>query len=167
MDKTIKVTFDFTLGKIVVEGEEGDLLKLAQEVKGLAPALSEIRIITQPIKTTEEVSSISATPHSPVTHTKTSNMRDFARSLPLSNVYEKIAGLAYYAIKIQGKPHFSCGEISDWFGLCGFPRPAKMPVALSDTRRYKEYVINKGRDQWTITTAGENLIIEMLERQKK
>lgn len=166
MDKKITVTFDFAHQKIVVEGEEGDLMKLAQEVKTLAPLLKEITITTKTAAPTIDMA-VAQQAILPIGQGRTQNMRDFAKAFPLSSVYEKIAALAYYAIKIQGKQSFSNSEMSDWFGLCGFSKPSSMAVSLNDARRYRDYVENKGRGVWTITTAGENLIIEMLERQKK
>ena len=153
----VKVTFDFKAGQILVEGAEGDLIKIAQEAKSLAPLLSEIRIITEQVNS--KSLEVANTTSSDVEPNKRS-MRDFAKSLSLGNTYERIAALAYYAIRVENKSSFSVRDISNWFGLCGFKKPAVMPVALSDTKRKYGYVDSKGRDQWIISTAGENLILE-------
>ncbi len=156
----IKVTFDFTKQQIIVEGEEGDLIKVAQEAKTLAPLFSEIRILTERegVKTQDERPLAKAIQ-------SMGTLRQFAKSLPLSNTYERIAAIAYYAIKVEDRASFSVKEMSDWFGLCGFQKPAIMAVALSDAKRKYGYVDNKGRDQWTITTAGENIIMQHKENQ--
>ena len=154
----VKVTFDFKAGQILVEGAEGDLIKIAQEAKSLAPLLSEIRIITEQVHA-KVPESHDASLNSNLESNKRS-MREFAKSLSLSNTYERIAALAYYAIKVENKPSFTVKEISNWFGLCGFKKPAVMPVALSDTKRKYGYIDSKGRDQWIISTSGENLILE-------
>lgn len=167
MEKKISVTFDFAQQKIVIEGEEGDLMKLAQEAKALAPLLKEITITTKTAKPTMDTAASQPTAHPVGASERHLGMREFARALPVSSVYEKIAALGYHVNKIQGKQSFSNSEISDWFGLCGWPKPASVAVALNDARRYRGYVESKSRGQWAITTAGENLIIEMLEKQKK
>lgn len=159
---SVKVTFDFVAGQIVVEGTEGDLLKLAQEAKSLAPTLSEIRVFTQ--KPQARAGGLES-PHVPESGIRKLSIREFAKSLPLSNTYERIAAIAYHAIKTDHKPYFSVKQMDDWFGLCGFKKPKMMAVALSDAKRKYEYVENKGRDQWTITTGGENVIIDLLEKK--
>lgn len=160
----IKVTFDFVNGQIVVEGEEGDLLKLAEQAKSLAPALSEIRILTQRKQAAVEVKEGLSAP--PGQGHRQPSIRDFAKSLNLSNAYERIAALAYHAIKKQGRATFSVKEMGDWFSLCGFQKPQQMSVALSDAKRKYGYVENKGRDQWTISTGGENIILGLLEAKE-
>ncbi|OGX05838.1 MAG: hypothetical protein A2Z88_05725 [Omnitrophica WOR_2 bacterium GWA2_47_8] len=158
---SVKITFDFVNGQIVVEGAEGNLLKLAEQAKSIAPNLSEIRIITQQKQSKSEIpNSVQAT------DTRTVSLRDFAKSLNLNNTYERIAAIAYHAIKIQGRASFSVKEMSDWFGLCGFKKPSIMSVAFSDTKRKYGYIDSKARDQWNITTSGENIIIGLLESKK-
>lgn len=161
----IKLTFDFNKGQIIVEGSEGDLLKVAQEAKTLAPLLKEIRVITQQSETQQEVKKEDRA-DTQFSSGRKPSVRDFAKNLPLSNTYERIAAIAYHAIKIDGKASFSVKELGDWFGLCGFKKPAIMSVALSDAKRKYGYVDSKGRDQWTISTGGENVIMEMLEGNK-
>ncbi len=161
----VKITFDFVNGQIVVEGKEGDLLKLAEQAKALAPNISEIRILTQPIQQKQITPQTSDNSSSSPEPRKVST-RDFAKSLNLNNSYERIAALAYHAIKIQGRACFSVKEMGDWFGLCGFQKPAIMSVAFSDAKRKYGYIDSKARDQWTISTGGENIIIEMLENKK-
>jgi len=93
-------------------------------------------------------------------------IREFVKALPLKNNYEKIAAIVYHAIKITNKPWVTVKEVEDWFGLCGFQKPTKMAFAMFDARRKYDYVESKGRDQWTIKTSGENLIIDLLEKMK-
>ncbi len=163
---SIKVTFDFANSQIVVEGEQGDLLKIAEQAKALAPTLSEIRILTQKIQSAPAKGDVTLE-SVPGQVSRQPSIREFGRSLNLSNTYERIAALAYHANKIQGRASFSVKEVSDWFGLCGFQKPAQMPTALADAKRRYGYVENKGRDQWCITTGGENIIIGLLESQRQ
>lgn len=162
-----KITFDLASGKIIVEGEGDDLMKLAQAAKSLAPHLSEIRVISKPISPVAAFSTVSTgDPTVKITGSRKPSIRDFGKSLSLANTYERIAALAYHAIKIQQKQYFSVKEMDDWFGLCGFKKPTMIAVGLSDAKRRYGYVVSKGRDQWTITTGGENLIIEKLEANR-
>lgn len=101
-------------------------------------------------------------PHIP-TNDRRPGVRDFARSINVSSIFEKITLLAYHSKEINKEPSFTAKEMSVWFGLCGFQKPAQMAVALSDTRRRLGYIDNKGRDQWVITTAGENFVLNLLE----
>jgi len=162
----LKVTFDFAAHKIIVEGEEGDLLKIAQAAKELVPSFSEIGIISQPASPTVSASVIA--PHSATQEglKRAPGIREFAKSLPLSNNYEKIAALIYHATKIQNKPYVNLKELGEWFGLCGFSKPSFMPVAVSDAKRKYDYITSKARDQWTLSTTGENLILGMVEKQR-
>lgn len=162
-DKSVKLTFDFGSRQIIIEGKGDELIKLAQEAKSLVPHFSEIRIIDEQksIKPQEMPSQL--TTH-PTLEQNKGSLRQFAKSLSLSNTYERIAAIAYYAIKIEHKPSFSVKEMGDWFGLCGFQKPSLMTVALSDAKRKYGYIESKGRDQWTISTAGENKIMELKEK---
>ncbi len=160
----LKITFDFATQKIVIEGEEGDLLKLAQAAKEVAPKFSEISIISQSVAATP--APIPAAAVQQEGNKRIPGVREFARALPLNTNYEKIAALVYHATKIQNKPSVALKELGDWFGLCGFPKPKLMPVAVSDAKRKYDYVASKARDQWVLTTTGENLILGMLERQR-
>lgn len=160
-DKSVKLTFDFGSRQIIIEGKGDELIKLAQEAKSLAPHFSEIRIIDEQKSVKPQVVPSQIT--TPLEQNKGS-LRQFAKSLSLSNTYERIAAIAYYAIKVEGKSSFTVKEMGDWFGLCGFQKPAVMPVALSDAKRKYGYVESKGRDQWVISTAGENKIMELKEK---
>jgi len=90
-------------------------------------------------------------------------MRQFARSLTLSNSAERIAAIGYYVNKIQGKTSFSPKEVDGWFTMCGFQKPAQMSVTLYDAKRKYGYVDNIGRGMWRISNQGENLIIAKIE----
>lgn len=54
-------------------------------------------------------------------------------------------------------------ESCDWFGLCGFKMPRDMNVALSSAKLQYRFVELTGRQTWTISTAGENRVLELLE----
>ena len=163
-----RVTFDLRRGTILVEGPADDLTKLFDAVRAAAPTLKQISIVTNdavaPVAlpaadapTQERIENVPTQAH------RTPAMRDFARRFPFENTSQRIAVLAYYAAKYDRKPSFSVKEMNDWFGLCGFKKPTQMPVALSDAKRKYGYVESKGRDQWVITTGGENLVLELTE----
>jgi hypothetical protein len=50
-----------------------------------------------------------------------------------------------------------------WFTMCGFQKPAQMPVALFDAKRKYGYTENTGRGMWRISNQGENLMIAKVE----
>ena len=81
----------------------------------------------------------------------------------LENTYQRIAAIAYHAIKVDMKNSFSVHEMENWFSLCGFKKPGLMRIAMYDAKRKYGYVESKGKDQWTISTGGENLVMEKLE----
>jgi hypothetical protein len=156
---TTKITFDFGKQQLAIEGAEQALLDIIKALKELAPKFQEIRIVGASA-VNSQVSVVK-----PSTEGK-STLRDFVRALPLSSISEKIAGIAYYAIKIEGRQSFSSREMGDWFGLCGFQKPSVMSVAFSDAKRKYRFIDSKGRDQWTVTTDGENKILEKLEQNR-
>ncbi len=94
-------------------------------------------------------------------------IRQFARSLSLSNAAERITALAYYVNKIEGKQSFSPKEMDGWFTMCGFQKPAQMSVTLYDAKRKYGYVENTGRAMWRISNQGENLIIAKVEDSRE
>ncbi len=158
------MTFDFRRGTILVEGPTDDLTKLFEAVRVAAPALKHINIVTNdgaiaasPVHERSEQLPIVNGNHRPPA------MRDFARGFTYENTYQRIAVLAFHSAKYDQKPSFTVKDMNDWFGLCGFKKPSQMPVALSDARRKYGYVESKGRDQWTIATGGENLVLELTE----
>lgn len=158
-----RVTFDLRRGTILVEGPADDLTKLFDAVRAAAPTLKQISIVTNDAVTPVEVPAHDRIEQAPSQNQRPPAMRDFARRFQFENTSQRIAVLAYYAAKYDRKPSFSVKEMNDWFGLCGFKKPTQMPVALSDAKRKYGYVESKGRDQWTITTGGENLVLELTE----
>lgn len=94
-------------------------------------------------------------------------MRDFAKKLPANSLYDRVAVIGYYVANYQDKTVFSANEMKSWFQVCGFPLPKqRFSVVLTDTRRFHDYVENKGRDQWSITPNAHNLVLRMLENLK-
>ncbi len=150
-----KVIFDLRRGVISVEGNTADLGKLFEAVRAAAPSFKEIRIVSGEGSNRAAQSSTSGE--------RPSSMHDFARRFSFNNTYERIAALAYYALKYQAKAQFSAKDMINWFTLCGFKQPSQMPVALSDAKRKYEYIENKGRGQWVLAVDGENLVREMAE----
>lgn len=163
-----EVVFDFKNKRIVVKGAEAGLLKLAEAAKALAPLLKEVRIISGDgdDEGDEQKSPKDERTGDQVWSGRKPAIRDFARSLPLSNTYQRIAALAYHAVKLDGKTSFSVKEMENWFSLCGFKKPGIMRTAIYDASRKYGYVESKGKDQWVVSTGGENLVIEKLEAQR-
>jgi hypothetical protein len=155
-----RITFDVRKGLIVIEGPGDELGKLIENVRAVAPSLKEIRIVSSEAVGPSINSKEGADEDRPK---RRSSLRDFARQFSLENTSQRIAVIAHHAIKQEGKPSFTVKEMNDWFGLCGFKKPTQMPVALSDAKRKYGYVENKGRDQWTIATGGENLVLTLVE----
>jgi hypothetical protein len=145
---------------IVVEGPGDDLAKLFDNVRAAAPTLKEIRVITSDAVGVADGGGSNRDEEKAGRRT---SLREFARRFSLENTSERLAVIAYHAVKEAGKPTFSVKEMNDWFGLCGFKKPIQMPVALSDAKRKYGYLENKGRDQWTLATGGENLVLSLLE----
>lgn len=159
-----RVTFDLRRGTILVEGPPDDLTKLFDAVRAAAPALKHINIVTTgaDVAVTSVHESVDQQP-GPAGNHRPPSMRDFARRFAFENTAQRIAVLAFYAMKYDRKPSFTVKDMNDWFGLCGFKKPSQMPVALSDARRKYGYVESRGRDQWTIATGGENIVLEFIE----
>lgn len=164
-----RVTFDLSRGVITLEGSAADLGKLFEAVQGAAPSFKEIRIVNAAVS--RESADVDTPPASgePTVRpsTRSPAMRDFARRFSLDNTYERIALLAYHARTYGARPTFSAKEMGDWFGLCGFKKPLQMPVALNDARRRYGYVENRGRDQWSLATGGENRVLEIIDEEDK
>ena len=156
---TIKVTFDPRTGKIIVEGESSDLLAVLAAAQKVAPHFKHMSIGPATMSEEEEVVRGGESASS----SRKPAMREFGKSLSLGNTYERIAALAYHAIKTEGRTSFSPKEMDDWFGLCGFKKPGNMRVALADAKAKYGYVVSKGYAQWTIATGGENLVMEKIE----
>ncbi|REJ65775.1 MAG: hypothetical protein DWQ31_17745 [Planctomycetota bacterium] len=162
----MKVVFDIKSSRIAIEGDGPELLKVLQVAREVMPHVSQIQI-TADSEESEESESAAETPtyHQAVESQSRQTMRQFARSLSLTNVAERIAALAYYSQKIEGKPTCSPKEMDGWFTMCGFQKPSQMPVALYDTKRKYGYAENVGRGRWRISNQGENLIIRKLEER--
>ena len=126
-------------------------------MRDLAPNL-EIRVLPQGAATGESAAAPEGGAGS--VDRRRPSIRDYAKKLDLRNTYERLAALGYYATKAEGKASFTVKDMTDWFGLCGFKKPQSMSVALSDAKRKYGYMISKGRDQWSIATGAENLMLE-------
>lgn len=168
----MKVVIDVSGGRLAIEGDGPELIKVLQVARELAPDVTQIQIITSGRDHGETAQADpqgsrgiqnGGSPDQSTKLTPPGTMRQFARSLSLSNSAERIAALGYYANKIEGKPSFAPKEIDGWFTMCGFQKPAQMPVAIYDAKRKYGYVENIGRGMWRISNQGENLIIGKIE----
>lgn len=166
----MKIHFDFANQRISLEGDGPEIFKIMQAAAELAPKLPTFEIVTQPsvAGNTPKPSTIlagsggdSAKGGNGSPHT----LRQFARSLALSSLMDRIAAIGYYQKHHENKDVFSPREMSDWFVQCGFQKPAQMPVALSDAKRKYGYVDNMGHAMWRVSTQGENLIIGKMQEQ--
>jgi hypothetical protein len=160
----MKVLFDLRAGRIAIEGDGPDLLKVLELTREIAPRITQIQILAdssdvESERHTEERRVPETRPHAPQT------MRQFARSLALNNVAERIAALAYYTQVFEGRPSFSPKEMDGWFTMCGFQKPGQMTVALYDTKRKYGYSDNVSRGNWRVSNNGENLIIRKIEER--
>jgi hypothetical protein len=165
----MKVVFDVSGGKLAIEGDGPDLLKVLEAARDLVPAVSQIQIITRKDPSPPGPASVSergengvqperGTPAAP-----SGTLRQFVRSLSLDNISERIAAIAYYVNKIEGRPSFSPKEMDGWFTMCGFQKPAQMSLALFDCKRKYGYSESASRGVWRISNQGENLIIRKTE----
>lgn len=162
----MKVLIDLAAGRLVIEGDGPDLIKVLEVARTLAPTVSQIQIITSPETSGDTADSPKreSLSNAGANHNQgNKTLRQFARSLALNNASERIAAIAYYVNKIEGRPSFSPKEMDGWFTMCGFQKPAQMPVALFDTKRKYGYAENSGRGQWRISNQGENLMIAKIE----
>jgi hypothetical protein len=162
----MKVVFDVAAGRLAIEGDGADLIKVLEVARELAPAISQIQIITS--KLTAEIPRDNPTTGSPTGASTTTSatvgtLRQFARSLGLGNIAERVAGIAYYVNVIEGRPSFTPKEMDGWFTQCGFQKPSQMPLALFDTKRKYGYAESVARGMWRISNQGENFIIAKIE----
>jgi hypothetical protein len=164
----MKVLFDLASGRIAIEGDGPELLRILQAARELAPHVTQIQITSDVAETgqspSEEPQRQSSTASSNNNASKMT-MRQFARSLALDNASERIAALAYYANKIEGKPSFSPKEMDGWFTMCGFQKPSQIAMALFDTKRKYGYAESVSRGSWRVSNQGENLIIRKIEER--
>ena len=159
----MKVLFDIPLGRIAIEGDGPELVKILEAARELAPHVSQIQITRGDTDAFKSADEATQTPRSAGASATLQTMRQFARSLSIDNAAERIAALAYYANKIEKKPSFTPREMDGWFTQCGFQKPSQMSVALYDTKRKYGYTENSERGSWKISNQGENLIIRKIE----
>jgi hypothetical protein len=165
-ESKMKVMIDISAGRLAIEGDGPDLIKVLEAARALAPNLSQIQIVTTSAESRpsgalllKENGHEPSTPQSAATKT----LRQFARSLTLDNASERIAAIAYYVNKLEGRQSFSPKELDGWFTMCGFQKPSQMPVALFDAKRKYGLMENTGRGTWRISNQGENMILRKIE----
>lgn len=166
----MKVVFDVSAGRLVIEGDGPELIKVLEVARELAPDISQIQIITskdrEPLNDAQKLSGSSTVAAAPTPNTP-GTLRQFARSLALDNIAEKIAAIAYYVNNVEKRPSFAPKEMDGWFTMCGFQKPAQMPLALYDTKRKYGYAESVSRGSWRISNQGENLIIRKTEESRE
>jgi hypothetical protein len=158
----MKVIFDLSAGRLAIEGDGPELLKVIDAARSIVPSITQIQIVTSSEgKKQSEEQSGEQQERPPARSAKT--LREFARSLTVDNAAERIAAIAYYVNKVEGKQSFSPKELDGWFTMCGFQKPSEIAMALFDTKRKYGYADNIGRGMWRISNQGENLIIRKIE----
>lgn len=170
----MKVVFDLSSGKLSLEGDGPELLKVLEAARELAPSVSQIQIITsKPNQTSERNSENSENPvvsqrmQPSLDEGTAPTLRQFVRSLELENISERIAAIAYYVNKIEGRPSFAPKEMDGWFTMCGLQKPSQMPLALYDAKRKYGYAESISRGSWKVSNQGENLIIRKIEESRE
>lgn len=165
----MKVVFDLSEGRLAIEGDGPELIKVLEVARDLAPHITQIQIVTSAVDRDDaaqsQVQQSKNLPNGsePSDSAIPGSLRQFARRLSLNNAPERIAAVAYYVNKIEGRHSFAPKEMDGWFTMCGFQKPSQMPVALFDAKRKYGYVDNIGRAMWRISTQGENLIARKQE----
>lgn len=160
----MKLIFDFAAEKIAIEGDEPELVSLLTLARELAPSISSIEITTTK-GASPRVENKHATAETPQESTNNGGtvsgktLRQFARSLSLSSVAEKMAAIAYYVKRFEEKATFSPKEMTGWFGACGFEIPKAMPVAVFNAAKNNRFFSNVGYGQWKLDRPGENFVI--------
>ena len=163
----MKIVFDFAAERIAIEGNEPELVELLKVVRELAPSLSNISISTGKSGNRHVASGGGTAETQSRPPEKPSNgavftgqtLKQFARSLCLSNIAEKIAAIAYYVKHFEEKPTFAPKEMVAWFNTCGFEIPTQMATAIFNAGKHQRVVENNGHGSWQLTRAGENLVI--------
>lgn len=169
----MKVVFDIAAGRLAIEGDGPELVKVLEIARELAPSISQIQIVTtrSPSKTPSSPDAIATNGASSagrsLVPTVPKTLRQFGRSLSFNNISERIAAIAYYVNKIESRPSFSPKEMDGWFTMCGFKKPAQMHLALFDSKRKYGYAESVARGIWRISNQGENLIIRKIEESRE
>lgn len=165
----MKVSFDLARNQVTIEGDGPDLMSLLQLVRDVAPKVSEIRLVTTPANAAMPPAGASPAGNGASGSAEGEKspqggptMREFARSMAPANLSEKIVAIGAYLERFESRSSFSPKEISDYFRICGFEKPAQMAVALFDARRKYGFLEKAGYGLWKLSTAGQNLAARRL-----
>jgi hypothetical protein len=155
------VTFDFRQGRILIGGNGEELAKLFHQLSQTAntQASETTKLFGQPA---DQASATNG-----ATNGQRSAVRDFARRFSRRKLYERVVILIYYANRIERRSNVTTRELHDWFGLCGFKTPTRMDKALENVKHRGRFIERTGPRQWALTTAGENVALEILESSKE
>lgn len=167
----MKVLFDLSRNQVALEGDSPDLMALLQLVRDVAPKLTEIRIITNTqnpriAEQEQQNGGGSNGAEGEVRRQGAPTLREFARSIGPTTLTERIIAIAAYHKRHAGRDTFSPKEMSDWFTICGFQKPAQMSVALFDAKRKYGFLDKAGHGQWRLSTAGDNVVTRKLEESR-
>lgn len=160
----MQITFDFHGQRISIDGDGPELIELLTLARDIAPKLSSINITTQVVekeKAPERISNGAGVPKLEGNSNQT--MRQFVRSMELSNISERIAAIAYYQKHFVSIPNMSPKDLEGLFIQCGFQKPGNMPVAVFDAKRKYGFMESASHGSWRISNQGENLILGKIE----
>jgi len=168
-ENAMQVTFDFPKQQINIEGEELELVELLKLIRDIAPKIPAINIVAQTAQGDESLGNGGAGKNH-----KGGNgsggaltMRQFVKSIVLTNISERIAAIAYYQKQHNSTPSVSPKELAEFFVQCGFQKPVQMPVAVFDAKRKYGFMESVGHGRWRVSTQGENLIVGKLEAKSE
>jgi hypothetical protein len=159
----MRVIFDFARQQVGIEGDGPELVQILGIVREIAPNLPSINIVANQTPVALDRGTSNGHRAETIGNSSTKTLRQFAKSIPLKSVYERITAIAHYQNQYGGRPTFSPKEMGEWFVQCGFTKPSQMPVAFFDCRRRYGYIESASHGSWRITTNGENLIVGLLE----
>lgn len=161
----MKITLDFVRSHATIDGDGPEVLSLFQAIREVLPQLTEIKIVTGSADRQNGGADDDNRGDDQQNQRRTGkmSMREFARALRVTSLSERIAAIAAYVERVEGKGFFSPKEMSDWFTICGFEKPSQMGVALFDAKRKNGTLEKGGHGVWKLSTAGENLVTRKME----
>ena len=162
----MKLTFDLHRNVLSIEGDSPDMLAILQEVKTIAPKISEIRIVTGASNVQAANDDESKKGGNGGGNQGAMGLREFARSLAPSNMAEKIVAVAAYKSRHENIHDFSPMEMGVFFMQCNFEKPSQMAVAIFDAKRKYGYLEKAVHGRWRLSTAGQNLVARRLEESR-
>ena len=163
----MELILDFQSKRLIIKGEDDQ--KVLEAVGAVRSLISKFEVtivpsgeaIKEPVPPAPRL--IQPSVFGPNMNT---TMREFGKALKphATSLYDRIAVLAYYATRKEGRTSFTPSELTQWFSICTFDMPKKhMSIYLFDAKRKTRYVDSKSRGQWTLAPDGENRVNRLIE----